>query len=75
MEQTFSDKNNLIQVKDNRVFLDRKGAVFEHIIDYLRTEGNYIPSFKDENMQKLFDIEAKYWGIDPEKILRRNLPP
>ena len=76
MEEMFNDKTQLVKVKDDRVFIDRKGEVFEHIIDYLRTEGMYIPNFAgNQNMQKMFDIETKYWGIDPEKILRRNLPP
>ena len=59
---------------DERIYLDRKGVIFEHVIDYLRNEGNYIPLFKDENDTKLFEIETKFWGIDPEKILRKKLP-
>jgi hypothetical protein len=55
--------------------LDRKGSIFEHVIDYLRHEGNYLPNFKNENEAKLFDLETRFWGIDPVVILKKKLPP
>lgn len=73
MAKLFSGRNSH-QVIDERIFLDRKGYIFEHIIDYLRNDGNYIPSFKNENDAKLFEIETKFWGIDPERLLRKKLP-
>ena len=63
----FDGSYDLIKHEDGRVFLDRNGEIFGHLLDYLRSEKNCYPSFGNEiNKERLFEFELKYWGINYE---------
>ena len=44
LEQTFSGYHEHTVIKD-KIFMDRDGPSFEHMVNYLRHQRNYLPSF------------------------------
>ena len=44
------------------------------VLDYLRHNGNYIPTNLDSETKILFNLEINYWGIGIDKIIESRLP-
>lgn len=69
LERTFSGYHEHTVIND-KIFLDRDGTSFNHLVNYLRHERNYLPSFKSKNEEELFVKELKFWGIHSGKFER-----
>lgn len=52
----------LIQ-EDGRIFIDRDGESFMHIINYLRDNKKTLPEFRGMRERKMFFRELDYWQI------------
>ena len=64
LERTFSGYHQHTVIKD-KIFMDRDGPSFTHLINYLRLKRNYVPTFKNKNEEQLFLKELNFWGISP----------
>ena len=49
--------------EDGRIFIDRDGESFMHIINYLRDGKKTLPEFRGMRERKLFFRELDYWQI------------
>ncbi|CAF0818161.1 unnamed protein product [Adineta steineri] len=49
---------------DNSIFIDRNGKLFEHILEYLRTESVPNDIMINESLRQRLIIEAEYFCID-----------
>lgn len=62
---------------NNRIFIDRDGLAFFHMIGYLRT-GKF-PMFKDKNDEINFFEELEFWqipiyeGSKHKKLIKRRV--
>jgi hypothetical protein len=59
----FSEMHELKKV-DDEVFLDRDGATFETLVNYLRHDRKVYPEFTERNSQNMFLKELQYWHIE-----------
>jgi hypothetical protein len=51
------------KIVDNKVFLDRDGPTFKHLINYLRNDQELIPEFETKNQEQMFFKELQFWEI------------
>lgn len=63
LAKMFSDMHELKMVGEE-VFIDRDGATFETLINYLRNERRVFPDFAEKNEENMFIKELYFWGID-----------
>lgn len=56
------------------VFLDRDGATFLNVINYLRNHMTLFPEFMDKNEEIQFFKELDHWGIPSHTGRRGPLP-
>ena len=49
--------------EDGRIFIDRDGESFLHVIDYLRNGKKNLPEFRGMRERKLLFRELDYWQI------------
>ena len=60
---------------DGRIFIDRNGRIFEHILDFLRNGNQWIIS-EDQNLIKRIHLEAKFFAItDLTRITKKKPNP
>lgn len=50
--------------EDGRIFIDRDGEAFCHVIDYLRNYKKRLPEFRGMRERKMFFRELDYWRIE-----------
>lgn len=50
--------------EDGKIFLDRNGEVFQHVIDYLRDGKKELPEFRNMRERKQFFKELEFWHIE-----------
>lgn len=78
LQKMFAGMHELKKV-DDCVFLDRDGATFQTLINYLRNDRKIYPEFDNVNDQKQFTEELNFWGIkddrQEEKRLESKFPP
>ena len=48
-------------MSNRQVYLDRDPEVFGHVITYLRSGRQFLPSHVSLDMKKKVEIEIKYW--------------
>ena len=60
----FSGLHELKLTKDGKVFLDRDGEVFKHVISWLRNNLSIAAPFENKTIQRLFESELKFWKLD-----------
>lgn len=53
-----------LKMVGEEVFIDRDGATFETLINYLRNERRVFPDFAEKNEENMFIKELYFWGID-----------
>jgi len=55
---------------DDKVFLDRDGRSFLHLVNYLRNDRTVFPEYMDKNDEIMFFKELDFWKIPP--ILKKK---
>ena len=56
----------------DKIFIDRDGKTFEHLVNYLRNNGLVYPKFQSESEEKMFLAELQFWNINSAHL--DNLP-
>ena len=59
---------------NEEVFLDRDGATFLNLVNYLRNHMTLFPEFMDKNEEIQFFKELDHWGIPSHTGRRQPLP-
>ena len=66
LAKMFSGEHNLKKVgpeDDQKIFLDRDGRTFQHLVNYLRNERDTWPEFVDPNDEVQFLKELDWWKV------------
>jgi len=59
-----SELAKLFKEKESHFILDRNPVIFNYVLEFLRSDGIYIPKNEDEKEKSLFVDELKHWGIE-----------
>jgi len=57
----------------DKIFIDRDGKTFEHLINYLRNNGVVYPNFQSTAEEKLFLTELQFWSIGASHLDNHHL--
>jgi len=71
----FSGRFPIQFTKDGRVFIDRDGSHFRHILNFLRDPENWRFSQKDKQIVDELRIEAKFYGLEDPMFRKNNRVP
>jgi hypothetical protein len=68
--------NDAIEKKmvGEEIFIDRDGATFLNLVNYLRNHMTLFPEFMDKNEEIQFFKELDHWGIPSHTGQRRPIP-
>jgi len=61
--------------KDGRVFIDRDGQHFRHILNFLRDPENWRFTHKDRSMLDELKVEARFYGLEDPMFKKNNRVP
>ena len=66
LSKMFSSGDNFkpLVEDDGRIFIDRDGEAFMHVIDYLRNGKTMLPEFHGNRDRRNFFKELNYWAIE-----------
>jgi len=71
----FSGRFPIHFTSDGRVFIDRDGAHFRHILNYLRDPDNWIFTHKDKQLVDELRSEARFYGLEDPMFKKNNRVP
>jgi hypothetical protein len=71
----FSGRFPIKFTEDGRVFVDRDGTHFRHILNFLRTPENWIFSQKDKTLIDELRTEARFYGLEDPMFKKHNRAP
>jgi len=71
----FSGRFPIQFTKDGRVFIDRDGQHFRHILNFLRDPENWRFTHKDRQMLDELKTEAKFYGLEDPMFKKNNRVP
>jgi len=71
----FSGRFPLSFTKDHRVFIDRDGTHFRHILNFLRDPENWRFTSKDTQIVDEMRNEAKFYGLEDPMFRKNNRVP
>lgn len=72
LAKMFSGMHELKKV-DDAYFIDRDGATFLQLINFLRNDRKIYPEFETANDQKQFSEELIFWGIRDDRPEEKKL--
>lgn len=70
LAKMFSGMHELKKI-DDEVFLDRDGATFQHLVNYLRNDREVLPEFADRNDEIHFYKELDFWKVPLKHTQKR----
>jgi hypothetical protein len=71
----FSGRFPLRFTEEGRVFIDRDGTHFRHILNYLRDPENWKFTSKDKQLIDELRSEARYYGVEDPMFKKNNRQP
>jgi len=71
----FSGRFPLEFTKDGRVFIDRDGTHFRHILNFLRDPQNWVFTWKDKQLIDELRTEARFYGLEDAMFKKNNRVP
>ena len=63
LEKSFNEYHETNKT-DEKIFIDRDPSSFTHMLNYLRNDMNYNPTFESRAEEDLFLQELRFWEID-----------
>jgi len=71
----FSGRFSLEYTEDGRIFIDRDGTHFRHILNFLRDPDNWKFGQKDKQLIDELRTEARYYGLEDAMFKKNNRRP
>jgi len=71
----FSGRTPLKFTNDNRIFIDRDGTHFRHILNYLRSPDSWKFPLKDKNSLDELRTEARFYALEDAMFKKNNRVP
>ena len=63
LREMFSGKVNLKKINGEQIFLDRDPVVFNHMVNYLRSNRKFLPKELSPDLRRRLDMELRFWKI------------
>jgi len=71
----FSGRFPVEFTQDGRVFIDRDGTHFRHLLNYLRSPDSWVFTWKDKQLIDELRTEARYYGLEDAMFKKNNRVP
>jgi len=71
----FSGRYKLNLTNEGRIFIDRDGTHFRHILNFLRDPDNWKFNYKDKQIVDELRTEARFYGLEDPMFKKNNRSP
>jgi hypothetical protein len=69
LRKLFTGSVNLKKIHDGeQIFLDRDPVVFNHMINYLRSNRKFLPKDLPPDLRHQLDLELKFWKVSGDLV-------